>query len=180
MKQYKQYTLAVLAIGLLAAGCNKTQLTNQNPTPSPAQSGQVATPSPANEPLDSEMGMKDTNQTPGITPATQASTPSTAGTYTAYSPTEVETAQKAGKKVVLFFHADWCPFCIEADKQFKAHLSELPPNTIVLKTNYDTETALKKKYAITYQHTFVQIDTSGNLVSKWNGGDVDNLKKYLR
>lgn len=124
--------------------------------------------------------MKDTNPTPRINPTTQASTPSPAGTYTSYSLTEVEAAQKAGKKVVLFFHADWCPFCVEADKQFKARLSELPASTVVLKTNYDTEATLKKKYAVTYQHTFVQIDAEGKLVSKWNGGDVENLKKYLK
>ena len=39
---------------------------------------------------------------------------------------------------------------------------------------------LAKKYLISYQHTFVQIDNDGNSVSKWNGGDIDNLKKYLK
>jgi peroxiredoxin len=100
--------------------------------------------------------------------------------YQNYSPETAKTEQAAGHKVVLFFHADWCPFCVEADKQFKAKLDQIPQGVTVLKTNYDTETALKKKYAVTYQHTFVQIDAEGNLSSKWNSGDIDNLKKNLK
>jgi hypothetical protein len=35
--------------------------------------------------------------------------------------------------------------------------------------NYDNSTALKQKYAVTYQHTFVQVDKDGNLIKKWSG-----------
>src|SRR3990167_6169147 len=88
--------------------------------------------------------------------------------------------QKAGYKVVLFFHAPWCPFCKAANAEFISRANEIPAGVTVLKTNYDSNTELKQKYGVTYQHTFVQIDNNENQVSKWNGGDIDNLKKYLK
>lgn len=105
---------------------------------------------------------------------------SKAGSYKDYSPATVAAEQKAGKKVVLFFHAPWCPFCRAADAAFKANLGKIPSGVTILKTDYDSNTDLKKKYCVTYQHTFVQIDNSGNQVSKWNGGDIDNVIKYVK
>ena len=102
------------------------------------------------------------------------------GTYKDYSAATVEAEQKAGNKVVLFFHAPWCPFCKTADGEFQSRTSEIPAGVAVLKTDYDSNTSLKQKYGVTYQHTFVQVDDDENLVSKWNGGDIDNLKKYLK
>jgi thiol-disulfide isomerase/thioredoxin len=102
------------------------------------------------------------------------------GSYKDYSPETVANEQKAGNKVVLFFHAPWCPFCKAADAAFKEKVGQIPSGVTVLKTDYDSNTDLKKKYGVTYQHTFVQIDTNGNMVTKWNGGDIDNLKKYLK
>lgn len=160
----KQTILAIslVSLALLAAGCNKP--TFSSPT------------APAVAEQDKKMvgKMEDKESTDTETPTT------TRGEYKTYSPDTARAEQAAGHKVVLFFHADWCPFCVEADKQFKAKLDQIPKGVTVLKTNYDTETALKKKYVVTYQHTFVQIDANGNLVSKWNGGDVDSLTKYLK
>ncbi len=102
------------------------------------------------------------------------------GSYLDYSAATVAAEQKAGHKVVLFFHAAWCPFCKAADAAFKANLGEVPKGVTILKTDYDSQTELKQKYGITYQHTFVQIDSDGNQVSKWSGGDIDNLKKYVK
>lgn len=102
------------------------------------------------------------------------------GSYKDYSASLASEEAKAGNKVVLFFHAPWCPFCKTADTAFKARLNEIPAGVTVLKTDYDSNAALKQKYGVTYQHTFVQIDAQNNQVSKWNGGDIDNLKKYLK
>ncbi len=102
------------------------------------------------------------------------------GDYISYSPEQVTKAQKEGKKVVLFFHASWCPFCKAAEKAFHEKIGQIPDSVSVLKVDYDSAIDLKQKYSVTYQHTFVQIDDQGNLVSKWTGGDVENLKKYLK
>ena len=102
------------------------------------------------------------------------------GSYKDYSIATVEAEQKAGNKVVLFFHAPWCPFCKAANTEFMSRANEIPTGVTVLKTDYDSNSELKQKYGVTYQHTFVQIDNDENQVSKWNGGDIDNLKKYLK
>lgn len=102
------------------------------------------------------------------------------GEYKDYSVSAVSAAQVAGNKVVLFFHATWCPFCKTADSAFKSRIGDISSGITVLKTDYDSQTALKQKYGVTYQHTFVQIDTNGNQISKWSGGDIENLKKYVK
>ena len=50
----------------------------------------------------------------------------------------------------------------------------------MFKTSFDTETELKKKYSITYQHTYVQVDAAGNAVATWNGGALDALLANLK
>lgn len=102
------------------------------------------------------------------------------GAYKDYSESTVKSEQEAGQKVVLFFHAPWCPFCKAANTAFLNNISQIPAGVTVLKTDYDSNTELKKKYGVTYQHTFVQIDNNGNLVTKWNGGDIDSLKQNLK
>ena len=80
------------------------------------------------------------------------------GSYKDYSIATVEAEQKAGNKVVLFFHAPWCPFCKAANTEFMSRANEIPSGVTVLKTDYDSNSELKQKYGVTYQHTFVQID----------------------
>lgn len=102
------------------------------------------------------------------------------GKYVEYSEAIVAEEQAKGNTVVLFFYAPWCPFCRSADEAFNNRILEIPAKVTVLKTDYDSNTDLKKKYAVTYQHTFVQINADGNSVSKWNGGDIENLKSNLK
>jgi hypothetical protein len=94
------------------------------------------------------------------------------GTYEAYDSSKLALASDGD--VVLFFHAGWCPTCKVADKDINANLTSIPANTHILKTDYDTQTALKKKYGVTYQHTFVQVDAQGNQIKKWGGSNTLN------
>jgi thiol-disulfide isomerase/thioredoxin len=100
---------------------------------------------------------------------------SMAGIYIDYS--EAVFLEHEDKRRVLFFHASWCPTCKTANKNFISQREEIPQNIVLLKLNYDKETDLKKKYGITYQHTFVLVDKEGNSISKWNGGDIAKLKE---
>jgi thioredoxin 1 len=79
------------------------------------------------------------------------------------------------QKRVLFFAASWCPSCRAADKNLNENLKKIPENLIVFKTDYDTETALKTKYKITHQHTFVFVDAKGVALKTWAGGGIDEL-----
>lgn len=88
---------------------------------------------------------------------------------------KLEFKQNANKKRVYFFHAKWCPSCKTADQDFTDNLNSIPTNVILFKTDYDTESDLKKKYAITYQHTFVYVDSEEKEIKKWNGGGLIEL-----
>lgn len=104
--------------------------------------------------------------------------------YLAYSPEAF--SQSSDDRRVLFFYANWCPTCQPVDKNLQENQDQLPEDVTVIRVNYnDTETSdeekeLAKQYGITYQHTFVQIDSSGQEVSKWNGGDIEQLLSNLQ
>jgi len=90
------------------------------------------------------------------------------GSYETYGAEKVALAS-ASHDVVLFFRANWCPTCRAVDTDIKAHLGSIPPALTILDVDYDNSAELKKKYGVTYQHTFVQVDAQGNMVKKWSG-----------
>lgn len=100
--------------------------------------------------------------------------------YVPYSEEVIEQAFAEGKKVVLFFYAEWCPSCRVADAEINQNYAEFPHNFVLVQVDYDTATELKKKYGVTYQHTFVQIDEAGNELVKWNGGGVKEILKHIK
>lgn len=79
---------------------------------------------------------------------------------------------------VLFFAADWCPYCQADLKDINANGSRLGNATIIV-LNYDKVSDLKTVYGITVQDTFVQIDASGRKLAVWNGGGVDGILSHL-
>jgi thiol-disulfide isomerase/thioredoxin len=94
----------------------------------------------------------------------------TKGSYEAYAPEKLTKANEGD--VVLFFRAAWCPTCKVLDADLKAKMNTIPSGLTILDVNYDTETSLKQKYGVTYQHTLVQVDASGNMITKWSGGQT--------
>ena len=93
----------------------------------------------------------------------------TAGSFVDYGSVDISSLQG---DIVLSFSAFWCPSCRAFKKDIKASLPDIPSNLTVIDVNYDTERTLKKQYAVTTQHTFVQIDNQGNLIKKWRGGNT--------
>ncbi|MDQ3239714.1 MAG: thioredoxin family protein [bacterium] len=90
------------------------------------------------------------------------------GLYTKY---KGDLEQYENKDIILFFKASWCPSCRALDGDIKSSLSDIPENVVLLELDYDTETELKRKYGVTTQHTLVQVDTEGNMIKKWSGGN---------
>jgi len=90
------------------------------------------------------------------------------------------------KTRVLFFYANWCPTCRPVDQELGNDPNKLPEDVVVIRVNYnDTDTdqeekQLAKKYGITYQHTFVEIDSVGNALQIWNGGGVAEILERLQ
>lgn len=103
---------------------------------------------------------------------------STPALYQDYSEDSFKNA--IDKKRVLFFYASWCPTCRSADKEISKNLNQIPDNVIVFKTNYDKEKELKLRYGISYQHTFVQVDSNGKELAKWNGGGAKELAAQIK
>jgi thiol-disulfide isomerase/thioredoxin len=87
------------------------------------------------------------------------------GSYEAYGAEKLALADSGD--VLLFFHADWCPTCRAIESEINAG-AQIPAGVHILKVNYDKETALKQKYGVTTQHTFVQVDASGKLIQKFS------------
>lgn len=104
--------------------------------------------------------------------------------YVEFSPTVL--SQSASTRRVLFFYANWCPTCRPANESFTNNVAQLPDDVTLIRVNYNdsdtdqTEKDLAKKYGVTYQHTFVQIDSEGNKVAIWNGGEIDELLSKLK
>ncbi|SRR3989339_195124 len=93
--------------------------------------------------------------------------------YINYSKTSFD--QMYDKKRVYFFHANWCPTCKSANEEFIQNINKIPDDVVLFKTDYDTEKELKTQYGITYQHTFVFVDSQGKEIKKWNGGAITEL-----
>lgn len=127
------------------------------------------TPSSETSSAPSSTGAVVEENEPSPVPAPAPSAPvAVAGSYEAYTPDKIARAENGD--VVLFFHAGWCPSCRGLNADIEASRGDIPDGLTILKLNYDTETALKKKYGVTTQHTLVQVDKDGNLIKKWSGG----------
>ncbi|MDP2838304.1 MAG: thioredoxin family protein [Candidatus Moranbacteria bacterium] len=101
------------------------------------------------------------------------------GQYVPYDASKIVFAKEG--KVVLFFRASWCPSCRALDADIKANLSQIPQNVLILDVDYDKYTDLKKQYGVTYQHTLVQVDASGNMLAKWSGSTgLSDLVKQVK
>lgn len=80
-----------------------------------------------------------------------------AGKYLDYSPEILE--QTSGQRA-LFFHAPWCPQCRSVEAGIKQ--DGVPDGWTIIKVDYDSNQALRQKYGVKIQTTFVKIDGSGN------------------
>ena len=90
-----------------------------------------------------------------------------------------EDLSEGPENKVIYFSASWCPSC----RVLKASLNteKIPERLGIYDVDYDTATELKQKYSITSQHALVQVDSEGNLITKWLGGnDVDSIVRKLK
>ncbi len=154
---------------LVGAGCAATQQAGV-PTSSESENTKVKTQRSSS----SNATEMEVTITGGVTSEEDTETESTAkpiaiaGSYESYAPEKLAAAAQG--KVILFFHAPWCPTCKAVNTDIGVNRVSIPAGVTILKVDYDSSTALKQKYGVTYQHTFVQVDAEGNMLKKWSGG----------
>ena len=168
-----------LALFLMGQGCAAPAVENQD----------VQDKSPIAAPVDNddkedvmaiekeEMEDKEVmDEMPMPEPKSEAMRP---GSFEDYAASKLSYA--ADGKVVLFFHASWCPTCRVAENNIVSNKEDIPKGLAILKVDYDSSKDLRKKYGVTYQHTFVQVDASGNLITKWgNSRNIDQIVDKLK
>ncbi len=92
---------------------------------------------------------------------------------------QVEAVAAKGP-AVLYFHADWCPICKSTITAFRARWPEVRPDITLILVDYDAETALRRRYGVSYQNTFVQIGPRGERIGIWNGGGIEQLNERTK
>ncbi|MFZ2502450.1 MAG: thioredoxin family protein [Nocardioides sp.] len=149
-------TAAVTVLSLAACGGTEESATD-------AADQSAASPTPPSSAAPSDPA-SDSASDSASDPAEAA--PS-AGEYVEWSDYEADPAAYADGKVVLFFHAPWCPSCRASEESINA--DGVPAGLTIVKVDYDSMTELKQKYGITVQHSFVQVDAEGGELKKWTG-----------
>ena len=148
-----------LALTLLLAGCGSQVASTTAAAPAAATTTPAATVAAA-------------SPTPAVSSASaspRSSAPAAAGSYIDYATYSANKAAYSAGKVVLFFHAPWCPSCRATEENLLADPSKIPAGLTIVKTDYDSSTDLKATYGVTVQHTFVEVGADGALLAKWSG-----------
>lgn len=123
-------------------------------------------------PKDAKQSTSDQQNPPGQTTPTELT-----GKYVSYS---TEAFAEAQGTILLFFHASWCPQCREIERTINE--GGLPNNVTVLKVDYDSNQALRQKYGVTLQTTFVKVDKEGNKLASYVAYEeptFDSVKREL-
>lgn len=160
MKNPYALALATASILLVGQGCALLAPPVDLPTAPPAADVMEKKDEGAMEPTEDAMAPKEDGAMMGA-----ALDPY----YIAYSEAQAAAALKEGRATVLYFWAAWCPVCKAEEPKLKAWIegSDLP--IAGFRVNYDTETALKAKYKIPYQHTTVFLNAKGEEVERFSG-----------
>jgi thioredoxin 1 len=98
-----------------------------------------------------------------------SATASQPGSYLTLLDYQASQSKYVEDDVVLFFNANWCATCKVARDNIESNLDSIPSNLVIVVVDFDSETDLRKKYGVTIQHTFVQIDQNGEQLAKWSG-----------
>ena len=122
----------------------------------------------------SAAAMQQQSSAPAVAVSADAMVGAT-GVYTPYHDGVIGN----GETSVLFFHATWCPTCKHANSALLQWYGAGAVPLTVYKVDYDTQTALKSRYGITTQHTFVKIDGKGEVISRLQGPSDAELKKFI-
>jgi thiol:disulfide interchange protein len=72
-----------------------------------------------------------------------------------YSPRALNTAQQAGQRVALHFHAPWCPTCRAQESVFKGWRGDASVPGTLLVVDYDGARDLRRQLGVRSQSTLI-------------------------
>lgn len=150
-----------LMLGLTLAGCTSDSTTGASDT---SESEMAMQPSTSAMAEDGAMDSQDTAMD------SQDSAMESAGAWIDQAAYDADRAKyQAAGDVVLFFNATWCPTCRAVVESLDA--DGVPAGLTVVSVDFDTATDLRKQHGVTVQHTFVQVDATGEQLAKWTGSE---------
>lgn len=84
-----------------------------------------------------------------------------------------------GQTAVLYFYAPWCPYCRANDARLEDWFAQGLPDFAVYKVDYDTAAALKGRYGVAVQDTFIKIDGKGDILGSISLPSEATLQAFL-
>lgn len=94
--------------------------------------------------------------------------------YTTYTK-ETYDSLLGQSPVVLYFHANWCPVCIQLDSDISGAIADFPAGSTILKLDFDEEIELRQEYGVTVQSTLITINAAGEVVEKLSAPSNSDL-----
>lgn len=147
----------LLVLALALGGC----ATDGTTAGGEASAAQTATPPPSDDPTATAPDPAGSGQ-----PTDEAE--ATPGAWIDQATYEADPASYHGSgAVVLFFNASWCPTCKETVGNLDT--DGVPAGLTVVDVDFDASPELRRQYGVTVQHTFVQVDSSGEALGKFTG-----------
>ena len=167
---------ALAAAGLVLTACGSTAA---EPSAAPSAATTMAEGSEMSQEMsEGSSGTSEENAEESMAPSDAAEQAQASGSYITLTQYEGGKDMYDGGNVVLFFAADWCPTCQEATENLEADPAAIPAGLTIVRVDYDNADELKQKYGVTTQHTFVQVDGSGQELAKWTGSvTADEIQK---
>ena len=162
-------TVTLAATALLAACGTATPGSSRPPVAAATVPAVSASPAASAAASSSPSASASSSASSSSSPARSSGAPVAAkGVYIDDATYRANPAAYSGTRVVLFFHAPWCPSCRANEKDIQARVAagSLPPGLTIVKVDYDSSTQLKARYGVRQQDTFVQVDAAGNAVGR--------------
>ena len=115
------------------------------------------------ETREQDTALPTANETETVSPEATDAEVAPVGAYLPYSADAVATSN--ADRILLFFHATWCPSCKALDADIVKNSVTIPDGVAIFKVDYDTSIELKRKYGVTTQHSIIEINKTGKAQS---------------